>query len=515
MKVYIYLSLYAFCSISWGTDIYTQTKNQLQIPKVFVGNILYRDVLITVDKVIRVDNGSSNNLYDVYNPSDNQLHIPNVIVGNITYSNVVVTVKSVISVGGISSEIPVSFNNNISTIEINNAAGVTHSTGVIPFDVNSDSVTDLIFLPSAFNISPDLAAFSIINNGYGSSYGSNDNWNESFTTGFTKDWIITDLNNDNHVDLVWIDHGLELPEYQGGHENGYNAALISTNNNLNYSRLPGIKDFYHGLSSYTDESNINTNLIVSDFSNKPSFYISDGKGAFNFISLSLNDDFAYAKPGSVSTLKMQNGSTAIAFASYQRPNPQWDPKGILNIYQLINKNLILLSSAIPLPDYWQSNNLGAFAIIHGDFSNAGFDDLIVLGETSLSNYIRDVRYYQQSIEGFIDVTESRFGSISSLINQPDKIIPFDINQDGYLDLIGFSYKNGSYTNGFGAFINDGTGKFSSQGIGPNTLKNGANFPIFTTNHDGSWKNFIGVQSINAQNSTTINIQTWLLNSITY
>ena len=48
-----------------------------------------------------------------------------------------------------------------SLIKIPNVLGVQRATGVIPFDLNKDGVTDLIFFPSTFNTGQDLTAFSI------------------------------------------------------------------------------------------------------------------------------------------------------------------------------------------------------------------------------------------------------------------------------------------------------------------------------------------------------------------
>jgi hypothetical protein len=76
----------------------------LKIPKVAVGDLIYKNVEITVANVLNV-NGARISEIDLYIPATNQLFIPEVFVGPTAYKNVTVTVGNVLAVGG--SEITV------------------------------------------------------------------------------------------------------------------------------------------------------------------------------------------------------------------------------------------------------------------------------------------------------------------------------------------------------------------------------------------------------------------------
>jgi len=71
----------------------------LKIPKVSVGDILYRDVQITVGQILAVNGGVPIQEFDKYEPTTNVLNIPSVLVGGSTYTNVQITVGQILSVG--------------------------------------------------------------------------------------------------------------------------------------------------------------------------------------------------------------------------------------------------------------------------------------------------------------------------------------------------------------------------------------------------------------------------------
>jgi hypothetical protein len=394
-----------------------------------------------------------------------------------------------------------------SLVTIPNTSGVAHSTGVIPFDVTGDRVTDLVFFPTTFNSGSNLPTFSIANNRLNATYADSIYWNKSFSTGFVKDWLLTDLNRDGKQDIVWVDHGLELSPSQGGFQNGINASLLSNASQiLAYSTLPGELSFYHGAALSSDVS-----LLVANFTNELLQYTYQNN-SFIKKSLSLNGDFGYANPGAVGVVKMKSGESQIVASSYQAPN-QYHLTGQHILYSLAAGGTISKADAVPFPASWNTNNLGAFSIISGDFRNVGYDDILVLGETaSLANYTRDVRYLKQENGKFSDATQAMLGSVADLINQPDKLIPFDVNHDGHLDLIGFSYKQGSYTSGFGLFLNNGLGQFKSVNFGDQSFKNSQNYPIFSTNADGSWDSLIGLYGVSTPNTSKMSVTQWLVDS---
>ena len=394
------------------------------------------------------------------------------------------------------------------TVTVPNSQGAIRSTGVIPFDTNGDGITDLVFLPSTFNTGSDLPAFAITSQTSSAVYGGSSFWNQSFVTGFSKDWWVRDVNNDGKVDLTWVDHGLEL---SSGFENGNNASLISGGANFwNYNLLTGSKAFNHGGAMYNQSGSNAPSLLVADFTNSLKLYSPVNSQVSSLSTLSFGSDFNYSQPGAVTAIRMATSGTAIVAASYTKPNPS-DASGHFGFYSQAGNVLSeIAANRLTFPSYWNTNNLGAFAMISGDFRGVGYDDIIVLGETvSLNNYIRNVLYLQQQPNGqFTDATATQLGSVATLINQPDKLVPFDVNHDGYPDLIGFSYKDGSYVNGFGLFLNNGRGGFTSASFGDSSLAGVANVPVFSTNSDGSWKNLIGVYGISTPNTTSLRVTQW-------
>ena len=86
-------------SNSWALDSYNSSTGVLSIPYVALGNVLYSNVNITVDKILAAGTQAVADSYDTYNPVNNQLSIPSVQVGTAKYYNVVITVGQIISVG--------------------------------------------------------------------------------------------------------------------------------------------------------------------------------------------------------------------------------------------------------------------------------------------------------------------------------------------------------------------------------------------------------------------------------
>jgi endo-1,4-beta-xylanase len=82
----------------WALDSYNAASGVLTISKVAVGDVLYSNVKITVDKIIAASTQVVADSYDTYNPVNNQLIIPSVQVGSAKYYNVVITVGQIISV---------------------------------------------------------------------------------------------------------------------------------------------------------------------------------------------------------------------------------------------------------------------------------------------------------------------------------------------------------------------------------------------------------------------------------
>jgi hypothetical protein len=102
LRIQFYCLLYLFAGLvnsSWSTDSYNANNKQLSIPAVQVGNIIYNNVVVTVDQVLNLTTNSNNSNIDIYTASNRQLFIPSVSVGSAVYNNVLVSIASVISVG--------------------------------------------------------------------------------------------------------------------------------------------------------------------------------------------------------------------------------------------------------------------------------------------------------------------------------------------------------------------------------------------------------------------------------
>ena len=99
----------------FAVDVYDPVKNELTIPKVQVGNTLYKDVIITVGTVVSLDSLKATEIFDVYDAVKNQLIIPAVVVGAITYKNAVITIGDILEVGGV---IDVAAINNSSSVAV-------------------------------------------------------------------------------------------------------------------------------------------------------------------------------------------------------------------------------------------------------------------------------------------------------------------------------------------------------------------------------------------------------------
>ncbi len=86
-------------AVSNAADTYDSATSKLLIPQVVVNDTLYKNVLVTLGRVISVGTLPQPDSYDSYNASLNQLTIPVVNVGSTTYYNVIISVGKVLSIG--------------------------------------------------------------------------------------------------------------------------------------------------------------------------------------------------------------------------------------------------------------------------------------------------------------------------------------------------------------------------------------------------------------------------------
>jgi hypothetical protein len=161
-KFYRLLSLVlAFLTFNANaTDTYNHLNNQLSIPAVILGDTVYRDVVITVGEVLTVGGTSSDPKYsakpssspDTYNPTTNRLTIPNVNAFGLIYHDVVITVDKVLSVN---DSVPIGKLSSLWSLTSILSAGSIKTVGsacgsydiVAKGDLNNDGNDDIIIGP--------------------------------------------------------------------------------------------------------------------------------------------------------------------------------------------------------------------------------------------------------------------------------------------------------------------------------------------------------------------------------
>lgn len=160
IKKIILTLFFLIASNSFATDTYNHVNNQLTIPAVSLNDIVYRDVVITVDSVLSVGGSNidgsyklkSKKIIDTYDSNKNQLTIPIVNAYGIMYYDVNITVKSVLSVG--SQQTLASYYDSWKLTKIQNA-GVIDTSVFAPSrgamfailavgDLNNDGNDDLV-----------------------------------------------------------------------------------------------------------------------------------------------------------------------------------------------------------------------------------------------------------------------------------------------------------------------------------------------------------------------------------
>lgn len=109
---------------SIAADTYNPSNNQLIIPTVVVGKIIYKDVVITIDSILNVGGSNQDSkyiskmstTYDSYDSLKNQLFIPNVIAYGNIYYDVIVRVGTILAVGS-ASPVTYSVSTNVNDLK--------------------------------------------------------------------------------------------------------------------------------------------------------------------------------------------------------------------------------------------------------------------------------------------------------------------------------------------------------------------------------------------------------------
>jgi CubicO group peptidase (beta-lactamase class C family) len=131
-------------NMAYGTtDIYDGS--QLHIAIVQVGPAIYRDVYITIKDIVAINGGPVYVGIDTYDAATNQLTIPDATVGTTHYTNLVITVDKVVKVGR-------AFPNGVMT------------NGIEQFCYKIDCVASLSKLSSNYSFKPSSAPLPLPTN---------------------------------------------------------------------------------------------------------------------------------------------------------------------------------------------------------------------------------------------------------------------------------------------------------------------------------------------------------------
>lgn len=100
----VLITVGSLVSIGGATGVDTYSGGQLTIPSVQIqGGVEYTNVVINVGTIISAGGGMPANVRDVYDPATKRLTVAAARVGNKVYTNAIVTVDKVDSVGGVAA----------------------------------------------------------------------------------------------------------------------------------------------------------------------------------------------------------------------------------------------------------------------------------------------------------------------------------------------------------------------------------------------------------------------------
>ena len=260
--------LFAFLTSNvYAIDTYNPVNSQLTIPAVVLGNIVYKNVVITIGPILTVGGSSLDSKYpakpsttpDTYDPYKNQLTIPNVNAYGFVYYDVVINVGTVLSVESSSPLTP-----TLTSMGKFDMGALSEWAGVLTFetlavgDVNMDGYDDIlvgafaldntftginqktksvlfVYDPATNNFKPDSQFLSIVSK-----------------TVFPRQAVIADFDGDGRNDIYIGDHGVDQNPRCGAP----NQIVLNKASGMVAANTPfkNLNDFSHGVV-YADFNN--------------------------------------------------------------------------------------------------------------------------------------------------------------------------------------------------------------------------------------------------------------------
>jgi len=335
-----------------------------------------------------------------------------------------------------------------------------HVTGQVFYDFDGDGRTDLLLFPSTFNEGYELPGTALTLSGE-TVIDVTGSVMPTFTTGFVKDWIVTDLTHDGRADLLLIDHGLELPPELGGLQNGINRLFSTEDGKLAPSAsFPDMGRAFHHSVAVGNFTSGQPDIAIQRFASESVTILTWSNGAYMPMDIGATfNNYAYS-PGALAAVSLGNGQNdLLALGSYVVPDGATNNKA-LSLWDFSTGSPHKVSEW-ELPARFDNPSQGVFKIISADFRGVGADDMILLLESVEldASYTRSwiyLTYDQQT--GFRDETLKVFGSYEAppALNN---LVVADVNSDGHLDLVGLSYDSSYIAMGRQVLVNRGNGQF--------------------------------------------------------